>query len=327
MDLKFQFKNVFEMLTKLPDEKSCREYLEHVRWNGNPCCSHCSHTKTYQIKIKGEFNGLYKCASCKKRFTVRNGTIFESSHISLQKWLYAIFIFSSHKKGISSHQLAKDLGLTQKSAWFMLNRIRFALEDRRENIELSGVVYCDESFVGGKNKNRHKDKKVPLSQGRSYKDKTPVFGMICDGQIFTKVIPDTKGTTIKPIIYNMVELGTKVVSDEWKGYWGLNRNYDHVVVNHMKKQYKNGNYSTNNVENFWSHLKRGIYGVYHKVSPDHLHRYTAEFTFRFNTRDLEERDRFLQVIENSKNLRLDYKTLINSKNKRAGDNPKFSPTF
>lgn len=136
--------------------------------------------------------------------------------------------------------------------------------------------------------------------------------MICDDQIFTKVIPDTKRTTIKPIIYNIVKFGTKVVSDEWKGYWGLNRNYNHIVLNHMKKQYKNGDYSTYNVENFWSHLKRGIHGVYHKVSPDHLHRYTAEFTFRFNTRDFNEKERLEYVLKNSEQLRLKYNDLINN---------------
>lgn len=310
MKSKFQFKNVLEMITKLPDEKSCREYLEFVRWNGIATCVYCNHTNVYRLKTKGEFQGLYKCASCKKRFTVRTGTVFESSHISIQKWIYAIFIFSSHKKGISSHQLAKDLGITQKSAWFMLGRIRYALEDKEEKSKLVGMVSCDESFVGGKNKNRHHDKKVPLSQGRSYKDKTPVFGLMHEGKIYTKVIPDTKASTIKPIINELVEQGSIVVSDEWKGYWGLSRDYQHVVVNHMKKQYKNGDFSTNNVENFWSHLKRGINGVYHKVSSAHLHRYTTEFTYRFNTRNLEEKERLEHVLKNTEQLRLRYTDLI-----------------
>lgn len=311
MEYKIQFKNILEMLTKLPDENSCREYLEYMRWNDKPCCSHCGYKKKiYKLNVKGEFNGLYKCALCRKRFTVKVGTIFEGSHISLQKWLYAIFIFSSHKKGISSHQLAKDLSLTQKSAWFMLGRIRLILEPKEEVQKFTGVSTMDESFVGGKNKNRHRDKKVPFSQGRSYKDKTPVFGIMNNGLLITKVIPNTKAQTLKPIIRDLVEKGSIIVTDEWKGYWGLKNEFDHIVVNHMRKEYVNGNFSTNDVENFWSHLKRGIYGIYHKVSPEHLHRYTAEFTYRFNMRNLNEVARFEHAIKNTENLKLPYKTLI-----------------
>lgn len=312
MEYKVHFKNILEMLTKLPDEKSCREYVEHMRWSGKPRCVHCKCKKVYKLNIKGEFNGLYKCAMCRKRFTVKVGTIFEGSHISLQKWLYAIFIFTSHKKGISSHQLAKDLSLTQKSAWFMLGRIRLALEPPKVHVKFTGVSTVDESFVGGKNKNRHRDKKVPQSQGRSYKDKTPVFGMINNGFLVTRVIPDTKAKTLKPIIRELVEKGEIVVSDEWKGYWNLGKEFSHIVVNHQKKQYVNGDFSTNNVENFWSHLKRGIYGIYHKVSREHLHRYTAEFTYRYNTRDFGEIERFEDTLRNTENLRLKYKDFINA---------------
>ncbi|WP_430405585.1 IS1595 family transposase [Fluviicola sp.] len=307
MNYKFQFKNILEMLTKLPDEKSCREYLEYKRWKDKPCCVHCGYTKVYELKIKGEFTGLRKCALCRKRFTVSVGTIFEGSHIPLQKWLYAIFIFSSHKKGISSHQLSKDISITQKSAWFMLGRIRYALEDREVKEKFTGVTTMDESFVGGKNKNRHRDKKVPQSQGRSYKDKTPVFGIMNNGYLITRVIPNTKASTLKPLVYELVEKDSIIVTDEWKGYRGLHNEFDHIVVNHQSKQYSNNGFSSNDVENFWSHLKRGIYGIYHKVSREHLHRYTAEFTYRFNMRDLSETDRFEHVIVRTENLRLTYK--------------------
>ncbi len=310
MDYKITFNSLLEMVTKLPTEKHCREYLEHMRWQGKTCCAHCGKNKTYKLKVAGEFNGLYKCASCRKRFTVRVGTILEGSHIGFQKWLFAIFIFTSHKKGISSHQLAKDLAVTQKTAWFMLQRIRLVLENRETKIQFTGVTTMDETFVGGKNKNRHRDKKVPMSQGRSHKDKTPVFGAINNGYLVTKVIPDTKAKTLKPIIRELCEQGSIIVSDEWKGYWGLNKEFGHVVVNHMRKEYVNGDFSTNNVENFWSHLKRGIYGIYHKVSREHLHRYTSEFTYRFNTRDLSETERFEKALKSSKNLRLTYKQLI-----------------
>lgn len=310
MDYKITFNSLLEMVTKLPTEKHCREYLEHLRWSGKTTCAHCGHEKVYKLNIKGEFNGLYKCGLCRKRFTVKVGTIFEASHISLQKWLFAIFMFTSHKKGISSHQLAKDLCITQKSAWFMLCRIRFALEPKEQQVKFNGLVSCDETFVGGKNKNRHHDKKVPFSQGRSYKDKTPVFGLIHNGKIVTRVIPDTQAKTLKPIIRELVEQGSIVISDEWMGYWGLNKDYEHIIVNHQKKQYSNEGFSSNDVENFWSHLKRGIYGIYHKVDRKHLHRYTAEFTYRFNMRDMGEVERFEHVLGSTEKLRLRYRELI-----------------
>lgn len=164
------------MLTALPDDAACRSYLESVRWtSGTPTCPHCgtADNKAMQLKTKGVFKGMYKCRSCRERFTVTIGTMFEGSHIPLRKWFIAIYIFSTHKKGISSHQLASDLGVTQKTAWLMLGRIRNAFKLKAET-PMSGTVQADETYVGGKNKNRHKDKKVESSPGRSVKDKTPV---------------------------------------------------------------------------------------------------------------------------------------------------------
>ncbi len=204
----------------MPDDKSCREYLELMRWAGTPRCNNCGSDQYYELKTKGEFKGMRKCKNCRERYTVTVGTMFEGSHVSLRKWFIAIYIFSSHKKGISSHQLAKDLGITQKSAWFMLGRIRHAFSVKTTE-KMDGLIQIDETFIGGKNKNRHNDKKVLESQGRSVKDKTPVLGMIkTGGMVQTSVIPNTKASTLKPVIQSMVEDGSIIVTDEWLGYSG-----------------------------------------------------------------------------------------------------------
>lgn len=303
------FKSFSEMLQKLPDDSSCREHLELIRWKGEPRCPDCGSNENYKLKTKGEFKGLYKCANCRERFTVTVGTMFEGSHISLRKWFIAIYIFSSHKKGISSHQLAKDLGVTQKSAWFMLGRIRLAFGVKED--KMHGVISCDETFIGGKNKNRHSDKKIQESQGRSVKDKTPVFGMMkMGGNVSLSVVPDTKASTLKPVIERMVAEGSIVVTDEWLGYSGIQNKFPHVVINHNSGEYVRGAFHTNNIENFWSLLKRGIYGIYHHASPKHLHRYCNEFSYRFNARKLTDGNRFNVSLSKTESKRLTYKELI-----------------
>ncbi len=306
-----EFKTFAQMLEMLPDDKSCREYLEKMRWNGEPICPHCGSQNKghYKLKTKGEFNGLYKCADCRERFTVTVGTLFEGSHISLRKWFIGMYIFSSHKKGISSIQLSKDLGITQKSAWFMLGRLRNSFKVK-SNTKFSGTIQADETFVGGKNRNRHDNKKVKESQGRSIKDKTPVFGMISnDNEVFTTVIPDTKAKTIKPIIEKMVEKGSILITDEWSAYEGLSKDYTHIVINHKENKYSVDGFSSNGIENFWSLLKRGIYGIYHQTSPKHLHRYCDEFSLRYNTRKINDSERFNFNLKNAE-TRLTYKELI-----------------
>lgn len=306
---KIKLNSFVDMLAAFPDDMSCRNYLELKLWNGVPTCPHCGTVdeKAMRLKIKGEFKGLYKCKSCRERFTVTIGTMFEGTHIGLRKWFIAIYIFSLHKKGISSHQLASDLGITQKSAWFMLSRIRKAFEPKKKE-KIDGAVSCDETFIGGKNKNRHADKKVKESQGRSCKDKTPVFGMKhIGGDMYTKVVPNTKASTLKPVIKEMVQDGSIVITDEWLGYSNLSENFNHVVINHNEGEFVRGGFTTNNVENFWSLLKRGIYGIYHQVSAKHLNKYCDEFVFRFNIRKANTNDKFDFSLKNS--TRLTYKEL------------------
>ena len=246
--------------------------------------------------------------TAKNAIRLQFNTMFEGSHIPLRKWFIAIYIFSLHKKGVSSHQLASDLGITQKSAWFMLSRIRNAFKPQKAQPK-EGVFHADETFIGGKNKNRHEDKKVPNSQGRSLKDKAPVFGIMqTGGKVYTTVIPDTKAATIKPLIKELVAKGSIVVTDEWKAYNGLSSQYLHVVINHKENEYVRGGFSNNNIENFWSQLKRGIYGIYHHVSVKHLNKYCDEFAYRYNVRKAGNNDKFNYALNHS--TKLMYKTLI-----------------
>ena len=304
------FKSFSQMLEVLLTDESCRLFLEEIRWEGEPVCPHCGvkDKEHYQLKVKGHFKGMYKCRSCRERFTVTVKTMFEGSHISLRKWFIAMYIFSSHKKGISSLQLGRDLGITQKSAWFMLGRIRNSFKTK-SNIKFSGTTQGDETFVGGKNKNRHAHKKIKDSQGRSVKDKTPVLGLLNDGQVSTTVVPDTKATTLKPIIASLVERGSIMVADERLGYTGLAKDYQHEVLKHNAGEYVTNGFHTNSIEGFWSLLKRGIFGIYHQVSPKHLNRHCDEFTYRYNTRKISDGNRFTLSLVHAEE-RLMYKTLI-----------------
>jgi transposase-like protein len=290
-----KFKSFYDMLQVLPDDNSCRLFLEDLRWNGTPVCPHCGSVDDshYKLKTKGEFTGLYKCKDCRERFTVTVGTMFEGSHVPLRKWFIAIYIFTAHKKGISSIQLGKDLGITQKSAWFVLSRLRNNFKPAAD-LKFEGVIQNDESFIGGKNRNRHKSKRVAEAQCRSVKDKTPVLGMIENGdQVYTEVIKDTKSTTLKPIIEKLVVKGSILVTDEWNGYSGLKNDYNHVVVNHKANEFTTeAGLHNNGIEGSWSLLKRGIYGIYHQVSPKHLNKYCDEFAFRYNTRKISDSEKF-----------------------------------
>jgi transposase-like protein len=298
------FNSLPQILNHFKSQETCISFLEEQRWNGKPVCPHCGSRKTYKT-TRG-----HKCANseCYKKFTVTVGTVFESSKIKLNIWFAAIYLATAHKKGISSLQLHRDLGVTQKTAWFMLHRIREMLREKGSLI-LTGETQVDETFVGGKNKNRHADKKIENSQGRSVKDKTPVFGLLNNGTVKTQVVPDTKAKTLRPIIEKMVEKGSIVVSDEWLGYTGLSKEYQHEVVKHNEGRFVNNGFHTNSMEGFWSLFKRGIFGIYHYASPKHLGRYTDEFTYRYNTRKLEDKDRFVSSLK-SVDGRLTYKQLI-----------------
>ena len=284
-----------------PTEQSCIEYYEQIRWNGNVVSPFDETAKVYKCK-----NGKYRCANTGKYFDVKTGTIFAHTKLPLRYWFYAMFLFLSHKRGVSSCQLARDLGVTQKTAWNMLHKIREYM-DCENNHQLSTEVEIDETFVGGKNKNRHKDKKVENCQGRSFKDKVPVFGMYQrGGNIVAKVVPDTKAKTLTPLLEQYVSTESRVFTDGWE-YGDIDRRYEQLSVDHGAGFYgtsyvnNEGEYivvCTNGIECAWSHLKRTILGTYYKVSKKYLQRYVDEFTFRFNTRNIGDFQRFELLLRN-----------------------------
>lgn len=319
-----ELRSFVDLMKHLRDEKSCREFLEETRWQGEPVCPHCHCQsegecyKHYKLKTRGKFDGLYKCRRCKKRFTVTVGTMFEGSHVSLQNWFYAIYIFLNHKKGISSVQLAKDIHVTQKTAWFMLNRIRHNFENKVQ-VQFKEETQVDETYVGGKirkrnkivDKNKKKDEQKKTNtkgaQGRSQKNKTVVMGLLSDGMVYTIIIPKADEIRLKGVIKTLVPKDTKIVTDGWSGYNNLaDEGYSHEVVIHKEGEYVNvDGFHTNSIEGFWSHLKRGIKGIYHLVSRKHLQKYCNEFAFRYNTRGLDDIQRFTYFLP-SMNKQLSY---------------------
>lgn len=290
--------SLFAFQQQFPDEDACLKFLEEQRWGKdsiNRCCPHCGSLKTYKF-ADGK---LFKCGDCRKKFTVKVGTMFSDSHIPLQKWFYAIYLNTSLKKGISSIQLAKYLDITQKTAWFMLQRIRYSVEKAGHGDLLGNIVETDETYVGGK--------KHDGMRGRGASGKTPVVGIAeRQGEIRLAVTQDTTAHTLEKVITDNVTPGSIVMTDEYRPYNHVTRlGYEHHRVNHSAKNFVTGQNHTNTIEGAWSHLKLSIRAIYIGVSPKHLQKYCAEYEYRYNTRGLKDGERFDKWFThvNGKNLR------------------------
>jgi transposase-like protein len=282
-----------EAIQYFSDADNCLNYVASKRWPNGVVCPTCGSTK---VSFLGN-QRRWQCSAhhAKRQFSVKVGTIFEESPLGLDKWLPCVWLVTNCKNGVSSLEISRALGVTQKTAWFMLHRARLALQGKNGG-KLGGEVEVDETFIGGKARNMHKDKRARVITGTGGKDKAIVFGMIeRGGDARAFVVDRRRKHQLQHQIREHVEAGVAIFSDELKSYDGLESEYQHAVINHAV-EYVNGNVHTNTMENFWSLLKRGLHGTYVSVEPYHLFRYVDEQAFRFNNRKMTDGERFSAAV-------------------------------
>jgi len=300
------FDSLFDLMDAFPDEQACIDHLRAIRWRDGEFCPHCGDNRIYHFSDRKKF----KCGACRARFSIKVGTIFADTKLPLRKWFMAIWMITNHPKGIASTTLAKDLKITQKSAWFVMHRLRHAARTQSFNAPLKGDVEADTTFVGGKEKNKHtKDRKGGTQGGAG---KAVVLGIIeRDGELRAEHVKDHKAKTLQGKVRENVAPGSAVLTDEDVSFVGLGKDYTHLAVNHSAGEYVRlgGFVHTNNIEGAWALLKRQIIGVHHWVSDKHLQRYVNEMTWRYNRRDMKVTPRMNDLFACVEG-RLKYKTLI-----------------
>ena len=301
-------KNLIEAVRYFSDLNVCTEFVANLRWPHGPFCPRCGGMEYSYLTTRR----LWKCKDCKKQYSVKKGTIFEDSPLGFEKWLPAVWLIVNCKNGISSHELARDLGVHQQTAWFMLQRIRLAMQTGSFE-KASGEVEVDETFIGGKARNMHQSKRKTIRKG---KDRTGGFGHMQvvigvlerGGEVRAAQVPARSKKDLGWEIRDNVAASSTVYTDKALAYTGLEFDFDHKTVDHAKT-YVDGQVHTNGVENFWSLLKRGLHGTYVSVEPFHLHRYIDEQVFRFNHRHGQDADRFVKVLGRTEGRRVTYKQL------------------
>jgi transposase-like protein len=309
-------KTLQQAIQLFSDEQVCIDAVASMRWPDGPECPHCQAKEPYYLATQKR----WKCRSCRKQFSVKVGTIFEDSPISLQQWLPALWMLVNDKNGISSYELHRALDISQKSAWFVLHRLRMVLKNN-SGFQFGGPVEVDETFVGGRIANMHKSKKARMAEikGQQLKgdhmNKTIVMGLLDRElrQVRAKVVPNVRRDTLQAEVLREVKHGSRVYTDEWIGYNALHQQFVHDVVNHVEG-YVDGQVHTNGIENFWALLKRTLKGTYVAVEPFHLERYVDEQIFRFNNRatkdnPLTDSDRFVAALAQVAGKRLTFAEL------------------